>query len=147
MKSLNREAYKKFIAEVELVSIANVLGQYRRVGDCADLKTANEYGIETARASFKPSYVISGENLVVPAGYRIEVKVESRPLAEFEYHYEICYIARDISVVTEALEDNDIAEFFVGYQMDKLIWSYLRCNISETCSRMGITRIALPLLR
>jgi hypothetical protein len=147
MKSQNTETYKEFITKVELVNIANVLGRYRRVGDCTDLKNTKEFGIETARASFNPPYIISGENLVVPAGYRVEVKVQNKLIAEFEYHYEVCFKVIDADVVTKALGDNDITEFFVGYQMDKLIWSNLRCNLSEACSRMGITRIVLPLLR
>ncbi len=147
MKSLNTEAYKKFIEEVELKRITNVLGRYRRTGDFSESKKKTELTVETARASFDPPYIHSENNLAIPVGYRIEVKLEDDLLAEFEYHYEVVFVVDDNTVVENALEDTDLVEFLTGYQMDKLIWSYLRSNLSETCSRMGIRQIVLPLLR
>jgi hypothetical protein len=139
--------YKKLLKAIELVNISNIRGEYSRIAQDCEMKPNVLRTIQTSRASFQPPFIVSGGVLVVPVAYRVEASSDNKPMARFEYQYEVRFSIREEGLVTSILMDEIILGFFTGYQMDKLVWSYLRCNLSETCTRMGINRIVLPLLR
>ena len=111
------------------------------------LRLKKKFKIEISRASFKPEYILNGKTLIVPVAFHLEIKSDEEGIATLEFQYEVFFSVKEVKDFKDVIKDNDILEFFIGYQMDKFVWSYLRCHFSEACVRMGISKVILPMMQ
>ncbi|RKZ02976.1 hypothetical protein DRQ21_07100 [Candidatus Fermentibacteria bacterium] len=137
--------YRKMLEGIQLVNVVCSRANYTREASCSEIRDYKKKGFEILRAAFEPGYNIQDDVLEVPVAYKITIKGGKRSLAIFEFQYEVVFSIRDRNVLDSGLEDKEIRDFFIGYQMEKFVWSFLRSALADACSKLGIENVILPM--
>jgi len=137
--------YKKLLHGLQLRNIVCSKSSYARQVSCSRILNKGEKDIGIFRASFQPEYYITEDCLRIPVGYKLDIKANEEIFASFEFVYEVEFGIADMKIVESTLENQEIRSFFLGYQMEKFVWSYLRSAFSDACSRLGVHTMALPM--
>lgn len=149
MKDLfEKESYDELIKLLELRNIVVNKCDYHRSMQLRDSNMLNSFGINMERGQFEPEF--DEESLIVPVAYKLLVfnsEYKDQIILQFEVIYEVHFTSVDIDRVKEIFTNNDIREFFLGYQMDKFAWSYLRNSFSHACTATGLRVLTLPMLQ
>jgi len=138
--------YEAFISNMKLIDIFVFHSECTRACAISDARAIKEFNLNISRASHDPAYSLEGSSLAIPLSFRIEILSSEKEIASLEYHFEALFSVSDLKAFHRSIEDDEVSRFFLGPQMDKFVWSYLRCLISSTCSNMGIARVVLPMM-
>lgn len=130
---------------IQLISVVCSRANYIREASCSEIRNYKKKSYEILRAAFEPGYDIQDTILGAPVAYKITIKGEERTLAIFEFQYEVIFRIKDRDLLDKGLEEKEICDFFIGHQMEKFVWSFLRGAFADACSKLGIESLILPM--
>lgn len=149
MKDLfEKESYDELIKLLVLRDIVVNKCNFHRNIPLRDSNTLSSLSVNLERGEVEPDF--DADTLVVPVAYRVVVTYpedKEKVILFFEVIYEVHFASTDIDRVKEILSADGLKEFFLGYQMDKFAWSYLRSSFSYACTATGIRALTLPMLQ
>lgn len=141
--AVNQKNYQELIGLVELCGVVVVQMSFSRGKDYGQNIPAVK--IEVSRGIAEPE--IAGDSVCLPVGYRIRVGKGKLNVFKMQVVFHLSFRTLNATRLVELLNNNELKEFFTGYQADKIAWSYLRCHFSQACSSIGMKPLTLPLLR
>ncbi len=90
---------------------------------------------------------LEGQKLEVYRTFTVIVEQGKAQKLRFQAQYLLLFSVANRDIVSRALEDEVILEFFLKRQIVRLVWPFLREDFHLACSKLGIHPITLKLLR
>jgi hypothetical protein len=88
-----------------------------------------------------------GNRFIVMPVFTVRVSSGRKKVMLFVGEYELAFDVLKEKEFEKHIEDEEILGFFQGYQTDKFVWSFLRCDFHHACASIGLRPIALPMLK
>jgi len=146
----DNEKYAELIKALELRDIVTrktFVERYISPSDFAQVKTLS---LNLERGEIEPVYM--PEQIIVPIAYKVTGQTEPPDTGDqtnvfhFEMILEVVFACSEMDKVQELLSSQTVKGMFLGYQMDKFAWPYLRCAFANACSSLGKRSFVLPML-
>ncbi len=147
---MHDEKYTELIKALQLRDIVTKKTFFERNIPSSEFAKVRTLSLNLERGEIEPMF--SKEQVIVPIAYRVIGQAkQSDAENHFDvFHYEIVleavFACSDMDLLKELLSIVSVREVFLGYQMDKFVWPYLRCSFANACSALGKKSFVLPML-
>lgn len=141
---LNQEKRQQFLELINNLELEDITVREMSF----ELLSPLEEGAVTIKVGDKdgqPS--LKEQTLEVYRTFTVAVEQGGAQLLRFRVRYLLLFSVANRDVVSRALEDEVILEFFLKQQIARLVWPFLREDFHLACSKLGIRPITLKLLR
>ncbi len=95
----------------------------------------------------QPVHILTDDQICGLIGFQIVGVAEEKQVFIGHFHFQVVFTHNDKEKVETLLSDEKIRELFLGSQLDKFVWSYLRRAIQQVVLDAGFPPVMLPMYR
>lgn len=134
-----------FVELLSIIEIGNVLLNKMDFQVEDGCTIPQPYEVRLARS--QPAHKLTDQQLCAMVGFKFSGYAEEKQIFIGHFHFQVVFKHQGAERIEALMADEKVRELFLGSQLDKFVWSYLRKAIQQVVLDAGFPPVMLPLYR